>query len=524
MTAPTIGFGWKPPGPVAQRCHLAAPPMGGVQLLNGPVGSGKTTERLIKGLTLAAKQAPSPRRTVKFKDPGTGRIIEARPRMVKMCCVRDNYRQLWRSTLPSWWKRVPKEAGEWVGADNGPASHRQFFDLGDGTIVDFQADFIAIGENAVEDVMRGYEPTFWYLNELDLLAEEVLTYARGRAGRYPDIADGGPTWYGVLADCNAPEFENWLYTRSEIDEATGKRKKGIFQMTPAELEAEGVQLFIQPGGRSPQAENLDNLPQGYYVTQCKGAAQWYVSRMVDNRPGYSRSGKPVHPEFNQHQHVAKDELEPENSPLVIGFDPRTIPSAIFMQRRPNGQRRIVDELQGAQNMGPRRFGKLVAQLLHDRYPFLRPGSIRGMCDPSAQYGADKEDGEQPWIEIVAEIVGIRIDPAPSNNIDVRREALKTPLGQLIDGEPALLISPRCATTIAGLNSGFRYREIKMPGGGSRHSDEVEKNHYADVCEAAEYACLSDGAELEIFERREAQMRSTSQRTAQDDWQPFGGSR
>lgn len=515
----SLNITWKAPGPIAQRCHLAVPPMGGTQILNGPIGSGKTTERLMKAIKLATRQAPSPRRRARNSK---GELVPVR--FTKLCVVRDTYRQLWRSTLASWWKRVPKAVGEWSGAENAPAAHRISFELEAGTlnssIVDFHADFIAIGENSIEDVMRGYEPTFWYLNEMDLLAEEVANYAKGRAGRYPDMADGGPSWYGILADCNAPEFDSWLYASAERD-ASGRRKPGVFTMTPAQLEAVGVQLFRQPSGLSPEAENLENLPPGYYTTQARGQPEWYVERMLKNRPGYSRAGKPVHPEFKQELHVAAEEIEPINAPLIIGLDPRTIPSAILMQRLPNGQRRIVDELQGEQNMGPRRFGALLAQLLHDRYSFLRPEAIRGMCDPSAQYGADKEAGEQNWLEIVSGVTGIRIDGAPSNNLDLRREALKKPLTELIDREPALLVSPRCATLIAGLNSGFRYRKINTPGA-ERFGDEVEKNHYADLCEAAEYACLSDGAELEIHERRDHQHRALQQRSAQDDWQPFGG--
>ncbi|MES2171014.1 MAG: hypothetical protein V4479_09900, partial [Actinomycetota bacterium] len=63
----------------------------------------------------------------------------------------------------------------------------------DKTVVDFTIEFGAIGENAVEDFMRGYEPTAFYLNELDLLARDVFIYAKGRVGRYPDMNEGGPT-------------------------------------------------------------------------------------------------------------------------------------------------------------------------------------------------------------------------------------------------------------------------------------------------------------------------------------------
>ena len=30
-----------------------------------------------------------------------------------------------------------------------------------------------------------------------------------RVGRYPSMRDGGATWYGVIADTNAPEEDHW---------------------------------------------------------------------------------------------------------------------------------------------------------------------------------------------------------------------------------------------------------------------------------------------------------------------------
>jgi hypothetical protein len=170
-----------------------------------------------------------------------------------------------------------KTAGEWNGAENGPAKHVTTFQLPDQTKVLFQIDFIAIGENAVEDVMRGYEPTAFFLNELDLLAEDVLTYARGRVGRYPDMEEGGPSWYGILADCNAPERTSWLY-------------QNIFTNTPPD-----VLLLRQPSALSEDAENISNLPPGYYTKQLANQKQWYIDRMIKNKPGASRDGKPVIP-------------------------------------------------------------------------------------------------------------------------------------------------------------------------------------------------------------------------------------
>lgn len=513
MSEARLDLAWTPPGPVA-AAFMAAGEM--VQIINGPVGSGKTTACLMKHVRIAARQKPSLRH----------RALNDRKELVpvrryRVAVVRDTYRQLWRTTLPSWFRRVPKDAPgtTFGGAENAPATHRIAFQTGIGlntTIVDFEAIFAAIGEQAVEDFMRGFEPTAWYLNELDLLAEAVLAFAQDRAGRFPEMDDGGPSWRGVIADCNAPEFESWLYTGSERGE-DGRPKRGVFTMTPEERRALGVALFIQPGGRDPGAENLKNLPPDYYMPKV-GQSQAYIARMIDNKSGYSQAGKPVHGDFSSSRHVAPRELEPiPGLPVIVGLDPRTHPSAITMQRLANGQRLILDELQGEQNTGPRRFGRQLAQLLHDRYPFLRPGQVRGICDPSAEYGVDREDDDKTWLEIVEAVTGIRIDAASSNSAVDRREALRKPLQETVDGtQPGILISPRCTTLISALASGFRFRKLNVPGA-TKYSEEVEKNHYADIAEACEYACLGDGVDLEIRDRKSHRMGGTAQRQAVDDW-------
>lgn len=534
LAPPTLDLEWEPPGPVAEA-FMQSTAM--VQILNGPIGSGKTTAACIKAVRLASKQRPS--RKYRMLNPKRELVPVRRFRLT---VVRDTYRQLWRSTLPSWWSRIPKEAGEWTGAENAPGTHVVKFELNpdtvDSNIVEFKADFGAIGEHSVEDFMRGYETTGWYLNEMDRLAQEVFSYALGRAGRYPDIGDGGPSWYGVLGDCNAPEFENWLYTDPERDPLTGKNKRGIFTMTPREratyvldrmtpqqreqlgvdrmtpeqLAFFGVALFIQPGGREPDAENLKNLIAGYYVPK-PGQGEHYVARMIDNKSGYSQAGKPVHPEFKAHRHVASHPLEPiPGLPLTLGLDPKTYPTAVFIQHLPNGQRRVIDELQGEQNTGPRRFGRMLAERLHERWPFVPPKAINTVIDPSALYGADREDGVQDWAQIVSAVSGIRIKAAVTNSLPYRREALKKPLETLIDGEPALLINPDCTLVCTALASGFRFRRLNTPGA-ARFSPEVEKNEFADVGEALEYGCLADGAEYEISERKRARFNASDDQIA-----------
>lgn len=491
-----LAIAWEPPGPVAAGYMSSR---ARVPVLNGPVGSGKTTTVLIKAVRIAGEQAPSPRK--KARDE-RGREVPIR--LFKLCVVRDTYRQLWKTTIPSWHKRVPKEVGQWTGAEGTPATHKVNFQLDDGSIVDFHVDFIAIGENSVEDAMRGYEPTAFYLNEMDLLTSEVLMYARGRAGRYPDMEDGGPTWYGVLADCNAPEAGSWLH-------------KDIFTKSPAELRDIDVDLFIQPSGLSPAAENTKNLPPGYYPNQCKGAEQWYVERMVKNRPGYSRAAKPVYPDFEDARHVAAEDLNwAIGLPLLVGVDAGGSPAAVFGQRMPNGRWHILDELVADHGTGAVRFGAMLTQRLRERFPHA--GTIIGYADPSAFYGADKDAGEKNWAEIVAAKAEIVIRPGPTNDPTSRWDAVRAPLTRSVDAGPAFLLSPRCTVLRTGFNSGYRFKKINPNV--DRYQEQADKNEYSHPHDALQYMISAGGEDIEIRARANKRDRRPAGNVHEHDWDPY----
>jgi hypothetical protein len=473
---------WKSPGPVSSRFMRETR---FANILNGPIGSGKTRTVLMKALHLATLQKPSTRDGV---------------RKFKLVAVQENYRQLHRATIPSIHKLLPRSAGEWQGAANAPSQFNLSFGLEDGTRVDFTMDLVAIGENAVEEVMRGYEMTCVWLIELDLLAREVYQFARGRVGRYPDMSEGGPSWYGIVGDCNAPEETSWLY-------------QDIFRNTP-----DDVLLLRQPGGLEPNAENLANLPPEYYAIQMRDQPQWYIERMIRNRPGFSRDGKPVFPEYNETLHRAGRILEMvPGIPLRLGFDAGGSPAAVIVQKLANGKWRILKEIVSEQGTGPIRFGRMVAQVLHDEYPSAT--DIKGWADPSAAYGTDKQMGEASWIEIVASECGIRVDPAPTNAIIPRLEAVRRPLMQLIDGEPGFELSLACPVLNEGFNSGYRYRLMRVPGA-PRFDESPDKNQFSHPMDALQYVLSAGGEDLEIRARHEKWEMATKGAQAEFEWEPF----
>jgi hypothetical protein len=284
------------------------------------------------------------------------------------------------------------------------------------------------------------------------------------------------------------------------------------------INAGRVDLFKQPSGFSPHAENTENLPPGYYENQKSGQPDWYIARMLENKPGYSRAGKPIYPEFHDELHVSRATIKPVMGiGLRIGLDAGLSPAAAITQRMPSGQRRILAELVSEPGTGPKRFGRNLVQLLQERFPGFR--DIKGYADPSAAYGNDKDDGELSWIEIVSAETGIEILAAPTNALIPRLEAVRMPLTMMIDGAPALLLDPSCVMLREGFNSGYRFR--KLPGTDiERYSEEPDKTAHSHPHDALQYVCSAEGGDLEIRDRKEQHFRAVQGQPHVHEWDPF----
>lgn len=476
MSDGALRIAWRAPGPVAAAMYAARGP---VSAIMGPIGSGKTGTCLMRMVAQAQEQRP-----------WTDGV-----RRMKWAVIRDTYRNLEQTTLPSWLSWVPASVGEFSAGP--PASHTLRLGLADGTIAELVVEFIALGEQRVEDVMRGWEGTGAYINEADRLSPDVLTFLRGRVGRYPSKAMGGPSWWGVTMDLNAPDTDSWVY------------------QLLVEQRPEGFEFFRQPSGLSPQAENLSNLPPGYYEAQMAGQPDWYIRRFIRNEFGFSRDGKPVYAEWNDQLHVAPRDLEPNpRLPLILGLDAGGTPAATIGQREASGQWRQLDELVAEEHasMGAKRFGGLLAKLLAERYRGL---SVIAWGDPSAGEGADRVAGEDDWLRMVGKEIGVPVRAAPTNRLHPRLEAVRLPLTRLIDGHiPGFLLSPRCKVLRKGFNSHYRYRRVQVAGG--RYDDKPDKNPWSHVHDAQQYQMLGGGEYAEVMSRSTRMLGQVQTRAIDDD--------
>lgn len=449
-------FDW--PGPVAKAFgqDWTSP----IAAIMGPQGGGKTTTCCMKIINAAARMTP----------------CADGVRRSRWLVVRDTYDRLYRSAVASWLSLVPKSAGDWEGGQGRPAKHLVRWDLASGGRIELEMNFIAIGDQTAEDVMRGFEFSGLWINEGDRVTEDVLTYGVGRGLRYPAksmLMPGRPEpRLQVIIDLNAPDLDSWFYRRFVDDPQPGHK------------------LYRQPGGRSPQAENLQNLPGGaeYYARQISANASRldWIRRMVDNEFGYSRHGEPVFPEFSDQRHVAPQPLQfLPNLPVIVGLDAGLHPAALFRQQTPAGQVRWVAELYFGR-MGSTRFGEMAQRFIAEKIP--QNCRLTGYADPSAGDGADKEGGELSWIETIQHALGFPILQAPSNELPLRLDAVRQPLTTLIEGEPGFVLSPACRVARRGFNSGYHFVRVRNSNG-EFHRDvpnkQAEESHIMDAGQYAE---------------------------------------
>lgn len=498
------------------------------QLMMGPFGSAKTSHALMKLVYLGIAQAPHP---------------VDRVRRTKFAVIRSTYRELEKTTLPSWRRWFPKSfpESEWHGGAGGqPAEHILRFQLKDGTTAEIILQFIAVGEQSVEDVARGLEITGALLEEFDLLPFSLLSWLDGRVGRYPAADPGvgfeGASWAGILGTFNAPDLEHDLYRLcvEGVNPATGKA------LTEGLLD-----FFEQPGGLievrrgeyapNPKAENLQNLPKRYYENMIGAMPYWQLRRMVLNKWGASRDGAPVYAEYDDEKHCAVEPMEASPARgLKIGLDSSGLHgAAVITQCTSLGQWRALDELVSPQSgMGATEFARLFMVLLNERYrPWVENfGRLPDEAHPAIEIyydPADSKDSDgKTWISLFSAVVkrgciSVRFRKAPTNRLTPRIEAVRASLGDR-GGQAGFQINRRCVVTRRGFNSGYRLKRVQVAGS-ERFQAEPEKNECSHPHDALQYVLLGGGEYRVIMDGgndAHREKRNAGNPTQSEEYRPF----
>lgn len=473
-----------PAGPVTKAFMESEALFRGIK---GPIGSGKSATCSVEIMRQAG-----------YYPPGPDGI--RRPRWA---IVRNTYPDLKSTTMETWFQWVPRNYGKVSWAS--PICHNVR-----APGLDMEVLFLALDRD--EDVRKllSLEVTGIWFNEARYIPKSLVDAATGRVGRWVPYPAALTAWAGILADTNPPDTESWWYKLAEKQDPAMQAQT---EKLESELRAMGVlrqgqplfEFFNQPSGLSPQAENIQNLRKGYYHMSAANKSDDYVKVYIHGEYGFVVEGKPVYPMYRDSLHCAKEPFGPiPGLPILVGADFGLTPAAIFGQRTATGQLRVFAEMT-TEHCGPRRFAQHLSQFVATNYPGFTVGAAWG--DPAGTAG---EEGDT-YFDILKAETGWKWNEAPTNDPEIRREAVIGPLNRLVEGEPGLIISPNCMKLRKGFASGYHFKFVKTSNGAQLHETPA-KNDYSHPHDGLQYLALGSG-EYDVVHQRDPNRPARTPRIA-----------
>lgn len=445
-----------------------------VDVIQGPLGSGKTKALCVRIMRHAQEQIKSPIDGIRY---------------TRFAIVRNTVPDLIRTTIRTWLETFPeKEYGRYIA---GAVKQHQvrFAD------VHCDVDFLSLDKEEDVRKLRSTEYTGIAFNELAFIIRELFIEARSRL-RYPEKKHGGPNpWRGVIADSNAPDEDHWLgmmtgqvelpagLPADDVAQYHWPESWGFHMQPPALVEQMDERGLITGYKVNPGAENLANLPDGYYDEQIVGAPSkaWIDSRLM-NRVALVVDGQAVWPMFRREFHVAREALRPvDGHDVLVWLDfGRVYPAALFAQeinQRIYVQYEILGFNEPASVFAPR-----IKRFLETNY---RGHNFRCVGDPKGRdVGGQVEQSSYD----IFKFNGMPVTPAPvkMNNIEERTEAVAYALNDNPSGINRLVISPLCRTLIVGM-AGRYHLEREETG-----ELKPKKDKYSNLCDCLQYGMIGLG--------------------------------
>lgn len=437
-------------GPISDAYILSHNP---ADLIIGPGGSGKTIASGKKFLVEAQRIFPGA--------DGVRRYI--------LGTWRQKYVNIWKATIPSWWKLFPKDMpdSKWTGASPREAEHNLRFEDQYGMILATNR-FRAFGDTMDPDDILGNEFTDCYFNEWPTLPEELCSALVDRVGREPprEVIKRAGRFYG---DGNAPDVLHFIY-------------RDFY-----ENKKEGHVLHAQPSGLAPNAENIEAMGRGYYENSAmmNSHRPWWIKRMIHARPGFTRANAPVWNEWDDERNMANSTIPViKELPVITGSDGGLTPATAYMQEKSNGQLRILATV----SLDRGGMSELSIEMLAlEASPRFYGCEFFSQCDPAMGAGEDLDDKSDR--ARLSELLGRKVHLAPTNNPGARQEAIKSKIRHTCEGgEPGLLVDPSCKPIRRGANQTYHFKNLQ----GSDDLSSVAKTKDGHTCEAAEYGALVCG--------------------------------
>lgn len=468
---------YAPAGPTIAKFHQSEAFVRGIM---GPIGSSKSTACVMEILSRAMEQKPSP----------NGQ------RRTRWAVIRNSYPELKTTTLKTWNQWVPAHYGKLTM--DSPIRHYVSTPQ-----LELEVLFIALDRDEDVKKLLSLELTGAWINEAREVPKSILDGLTGRVGRFPPMNEVECTWSGIVMDTNPPDDQSWWYALAENPDGP----------------PEGYEFFRQPGGRTPFAENRQNLHPKYYERLIPGKSPEWIAVYVDAEYGYVVEGKPVYGSaFRDRMHVPEHVIEPvPGLRLLLGADFGLTPAGVIAQKTPNGRWLVLDEFV-TDDCGIIRFAELFTKHIATNYPDHQVDV--GWCDPAGNQKSQID--ERTALEIMQLYTPFRWKLAPTNSLAIRIEAVRGALNRLVDGEPGILVSKRAKTLRKGFVSGYHYKLI-LSGDGTQTQSEPNKNKYSHPHDALQYLLCGGGEHTAMMGRdRQRQRRERSRMADGADYNPLDG--
>ena len=452
-----------------------------VQGVMGPVGSGKSYGCAAKIFKKAIQQKPSPHDNIRY---------------TRWAVVRNSYPMLKTTTIKTWLDLFP-EATFGPMLWTPPITHHIRLPARDGAAgIDCEVIFLALDQPKDVRKLLSLELTGAWVNEARELPKAVIDGLTHRVGRYPTKRDGGATWHGIWMDTNPMDDDHWWHNMAEKEKMSGpyawkfwKQPAGILEVASDDLpENPEAQDHVFASGKwwkdNPNAENINNLPTGYYQQMLLGKNLDWIRCYAGGLYTYVQEGRPVWPEYDDGIMSAELEADP-TLPIQVGLDFGLTPAAVFGQRHPSGQWRVLHEIVTF-DMGLERFGQQLLSELQVRFPKYE---CRIWGDPA---GLQRDAIYETTAFEYLKSLGLKAEPTATNDFKARREAAAAPMNRMVMGKPGLLVHKQCKLLRKSLSGGYHFKRIAVGAGQERFKDAPSKNEHSHVGDAFGYLLTGGG--------------------------------
>ena len=444
-----------------------------VRSIVGPFGSGKTMGALMELFRRMVEQEPD----------------ENGVRHTRMGLIRNTAAQLRETLLVD----ADKYFGAFFTHKVSTASLEFDFAMRDNTRVKSTWLLLPLDRPEDQKKLLSLNLTGALLDECREIPYSIVESVDGRIGRFPPKLTSPRTWRGLLLVSNPWSVGSDYHKHFVLD------------------KPDNWELFVQPGGMDPDAENREWLDDDYYENLMAGKSQEWVNVHVHGKWGDDLGGQAVYKTtWDTETHGTRDMRPNPNSPLLLGVDFGRHGAVVVTQEDYHGRICVFEEIT-IDDAGLNVFlEQKVLPTLREKYGHFR---IFVVGDPAGRQRSAYDDSS--GFKILSDY-GLEAIPAQTNDPEARIQSVERRLIQRTSHGPGLLVNvPDCPRLFEGFERGYRFKRtqagalVKTP----------EKNGFSHVHDALQYACLGHMNNFigKVISRRSRPRVSTAPRITAKAW-------